>query len=97
MYKMCMTDKVKDWIALRKKTTIVHILFGILCAIASMEFFPSGIILLLLFAFDELWDDLSHGTKCGVTDWWESFFAFCISFAVILFLDLIGKISIRWC
>jgi len=83
-------------IALRKWTTPVHWAFGVLCAVVATQHFPAGILLLLVFAGNQIWNDWAENKKEGCTDWWESFLVFCIVFSVALILDLVGVISIRW-
>jgi hypothetical protein len=81
---------------LRKWTTPIHLLFGIMCCIASIQFFPAGIIILVIFAGAELWNDHCDNTNEGYMDWWESFLTFCITFAIALVLNWLKVINIRW-
>lgn len=81
---------------LRKKTTVVHWLYGVLCAGLSWLFFPSGFAMMCLFGWWEKWNDECEDTKEGFMDWWESFFTYCICIAIIWLLTVIGMTNIRW-
>ena len=87
---------ISQWLKLRKKTTVVHLIYGALCAGFSAEYFPAGVLLLLVFAGFEAWNDHCNGTKEGCDDWWEAFLIFSIGLTVLLILQFIGKCSIRW-
>jgi opacity protein-like surface antigen len=81
---------------LRKWTVPAHWGFGVLLAVIAVLFFPASIVLLLVFAMFEWWNDWCEGSKDGCTDWWDSFFVYCGGLSVAVTLDLIGKIEIRW-
>jgi len=82
---------------LRKWTTPIHLLLGIMCGIASIQFFPAGIIILIFFAVTELWNDYYENKNEGYMDWWEAFLTFCITFSTALILNWLNIITIRWC
>jgi hypothetical protein len=97
---------VRDYrlgVKLRKWTTSVHWAFGLLCGVVSSLFFPGGIVLLAIFAGNQIWNDKEEKSRnkeyirTGCTDWWESFLVFCIVFTIAVILDLADAISIRWC
>jgi len=89
-------EATREWLRLRKKSVIAHWLYGLLCAIVAMMFFPGGIALVVIFAGFEVWNDKCDGSHEGAQDWWDSFLVFCIGFSVIVILTLCGKVSIRW-
>jgi hypothetical protein len=95
-------DAVQQWLRLRKNTVIAHWLFGILCAVAIIQYAPFGCFLLLLFALFEYWNDKNMAWRKkdyipeGDMDWWDSFSTLCISIFPALILNWLGIISIRW-
>lgn len=91
-----MIDRLQAWIELRKKTVIAHWLYGLMCAIVGALFFPAAVVLLLLFALLEWWNDKCEGGLEGCTDWWDAFVVFCVVFSVIVILHLCNLIYIRW-
>lgn len=91
------------WLKLRKRTVVAHWLFGKLCAVVAVLFFPAGFGLLIMFGVFEWWNDQNLRIRVGDSykpegdeDWWDSFLAFCIGFSGAVILDIIGIISIRW-
>jgi len=87
---------IQEWLRLRKNTVIAHWLYGLLCGIITMMYFPAAITLLLIFAGWEAWNDKCDHSHDGALDWWDSFLVFCIAFTVIVILALCGIVSIRW-
>jgi len=85
-----------QWLRLRKKTTIVHFIYGALSAGFSAAFFPAGFLLMGVFAGDEAWDDWCNGTREGEMDWWEAFLVFTVLIGVALVLHFCGIWTIRW-
>jgi hypothetical protein len=95
-----MIDKLQ--FQLRKNTVIAHWLFGILCAVVGVLFFPAALSLLVIFGAWEFWNDRNlrkHNRKYkpeGDMDWWDSFSVFCFVFAVMVILNLFNIVRIRW-
>ena len=89
-------DKYALWPKLRKWTVPIHWAFGFFCAWLAWQFFPAGILLLVIFAGWEVWNDWAEGTREGCQDWHESFITFCPGFGVELILHCVGIITIRW-
>jgi hypothetical protein len=95
-------EAAAEWLRLRKNTVVAHWLYGLFCAIVARQFFPAGIIFLLIFAWWERWNDQNEKLRQlnykpeGDLDFWDAFVVKIPSFAIIIALDLAGKISIRW-
>jgi hypothetical protein len=92
----------RSWLKIRKNSVIVHWLFGVLCAVVAVLWFPASVILLLLFAMDEVWND-HDGIKNGITtkysgceDWWDAFLVFCFGLSIDVILNLAKVIEINW-
>jgi len=82
---------------LRKWTSPVHYVYGLLCAYLTYEFgLLAGLIMMGLFAGDELWGDYCYDTKEGGDDWWESFLFYTIGLGVLALLQTLGLIHISW-
>lgn len=89
-------NRLQLWTRVRKKSVLAHWLYGVLCAIVALQFFPACLALLVVFGVMEWWNDWAENAREGCSDWWDAFLVFCIGFGVILFLDLLGKVNIRW-
>jgi hypothetical protein len=89
-------NKLQAWIELRKKSVIAHWLYGLLCGIVAGLYFPAGIVLLVVFAGLEWWNDYCEGKKEGCTDFWDALCVFTGTFTIIVILHLIGVIKIIW-
>lgn len=85
-----------EQLRLRKWTTLIHWVFGVICGVVAVQCFPAGITLLLMFAGFEAWNDWCDCSKRGAADWWESFLTFCIVFSVAIILHIAGIITIGW-
>ena len=81
---------------LRKNTVVVHWLYGFLCAYIAMKYFPASLAMMGLFAGLERWNDLCDNTNEGCTDWWDSVVTYSAGLVVILILEGIGLVAIRW-
>jgi hypothetical protein len=81
---------------LRKWTTPVHWVIGIVCAAIVIKCWPAAVALILIFALFERWDDIDHGTAQGDIDWWDAAFVAFMGIVVEVILDFIGVISIKW-
>jgi hypothetical protein len=84
------------WYKLRKPTVPAHWAFGILCAVIFVHCWPAAVVMMLLFAMFEWWNDKCDHSHQGAMDWWDSFLTFCIGTAVALILHGAGLITIRW-
>ena len=108
MYPILATEKtMKKSFAvkiLRKWTSPVHYIYGLLCAFFVYAFgLGFGSFMMLLFAAVELWEDYClkdrrEGYKLeGADDWWEAFLFFVIGVSIIGLLKVIGVIeSLGW-
>lgn len=86
------------WFKIRKKTTPIHWLFGLLCAFLIYVLgVPAGWVPMGVFAAMEAWNDYCDGTREGCTDWWESFLTFMIGHGVVALLHCLGVITIGLC
>ena len=92
----------RSWLKIRKGSVISHWLLGILFSVLAVLWFPSAIIMLLLFALLEWWNDKEQIARNpnylpeGCTDWWDSFVVFCVGLSIDVILNLAKVISIRW-
>ena len=99
---MSRIEAIAHWLRFRKNTVWAHWLYGLFCALAAWQFFPAGIIFLGIFAWWERWNDQNEKTRKpnytpeGDLDFWDAFIVKIPSFAVILALNAVGKVSIRW-
>jgi len=98
-----MLKAAQNWLRLRKRTVIAHWLYGMLCGVASVLFFPAGIVLLFLFASWEKWNDqgekLRQGKKYkpeGDLDFWDSLLIYAAIVGIALVLHIIQILAIRW-
>ena len=96
-------NKLQAWIELRKKTTVVHYLYGLLCAFLMLSWgILAGWVAMIAFALLERWNDeeeiRNKITKkySGCTDWWESFVWFIPAQGVIALLQVLSVINIGW-
>jgi hypothetical protein len=95
-------EAAAEWLRLRKNTVVAHWLYGIFCAIVAWQFFPAGIIFLMIFYRWEGWNDQNEKLRQadykpqGDLDWWDSFAIKVICFGVIVILHACGILSIRW-
>jgi len=90
-------NKYALWPKLRKWTVPIHWAFGFALAWLAWQCFPAAIILLLIFAGWEAWNDWAEKSRMGFLDWHECFLTFCIGFfGPVLILHCIGIITIRW-
>jgi len=95
-------EAAAQWLRLRKNTVVAHWLYGIFCALAAWQFFPAGIIFLMIFDRWERWNDQNEKLRQadykpqGDLDWWDSFVVKIICFAAIVILHACGILSIRW-
>ena len=85
----------------RKWTTPVHWACGVLCGIFSIAFFPAGILLLVIYAGNQVWNDWENKQRKGekpegCSDWWEILLTYSIVMAIAIILHLAGVISIRF-
>jgi hypothetical protein len=91
-----------EWLRLRKNTVVAHWLYGIFCAIVAWQFFPAGIIFLLIFARWERWNDQNEKLRQadykpeGDLDFWDAFIVKIICFVPIVILHVCSILSIRW-
>jgi len=97
-------NKLQAWIELRKHTTPVHWLYGLLCAFLMLSWgITAGWVAMVAFALLERWNDeeeiRNKLTKkySGCADWWESFLTFMIGQGILALLSYLGIVSIRWC
>ena len=76
---------------LRKWTTPLHLLLGLLCA-GLIPYYPiASVILFLWFGFDEYWEwKIMHDT--GEQDFWEGLVSYTIGIVIILALRLGGML-----
>jgi hypothetical protein len=81
---------------LRKRTTPIHWLVGLTCAAIIIKCWPAAVMLILIFALFERWNDIDHATTQGDMDWWDAVFVTFMGAVVIVPLDFIGIISVRW-
>lgn len=100
-------EAIAEWLRLRKDTVWAHWLYGLFCAFAAWQFFPAGIIFLGIFAWWERWNDQNEKIRRqlhqqppykpeGDLDWWDAFVVKIPSFFIILLLNAIGILTIRW-
>ena len=95
-------EAAAQWLRLRKNTVVAHWLYGIFCAIVAWQFFPAGIIFLMIFDRWERWNDQNEKLRQadykpqGDLDWWDSFAVKVICFVVIVILHACSILSIRW-
>jgi len=100
--KLSKIEAISQWLRLRKDSVIAHWLYGVFCAIVAWQFFPAGIIFLLIFAWWERWNDQnskireSNYKPEGDLDFWDAFAVKIPSFAIIVALHIGGILSIRW-
>lgn len=94
---------VAHWLRLRKNSVWAHWLYGVFCALAAWQFFPAGIIFLLIFAGWERWNDENesirqwpHYKPEGDLDFWDALVVKVPSFAIILVLNARDMLTIRW-
>ena len=87
-------EHLKLWrvkLKLRKRTTIAHILAGLVIVAAILYFPVLGIILFLGLAFFEYWNWIDeHDT--GVADWWECLLGTYIGACIAVILRIMGVI-----
>ena len=81
---------------LRKWTTPVHIIFGLGLVLVAIANVPTAIILLVIFALWEVWDDYNHSTREGEDDWWECFAVFIGGFILAVILHFAGVITVNF-
>ena len=90
-------NKLQAWIEVRKHTTPVHWVYGLLCAFLML---PWGILagwgMMGMFAGLELWNDYCENKKEGCTDFWEAFLTFCVGQGILALLSYLGIVLIRW-
>lgn len=86
----------RPWYKLRKYTVIAHWLYGLLCAYIGMKYFPASLAMMGLFAGFERWNDWCDGSKEGANDWWDAVATYTIGFVIVLILEAIGLVTIRW-
>jgi hypothetical protein len=92
----------QEWLRLRKKTVLAHWLYGLFCALVAWQFFPAGIIFLLIFARWERWNDDNEKIRQttykpqGDLDFWDALVVKIPSFAIILVLHITGVLRINW-
>jgi hypothetical protein len=95
-------DAAQKWLRLRKNTVIAHWLYGMLCAVATIQYAPFGCFLILLFALFEYWNDKNMAQRQanyvpeGDMDFWDAFAVLGICISPALILNWLGIISIRW-
>jgi len=91
-------NKLQAWIELRKNTTPVHWLYGLLCAFLMLSWgILAGWGMMGIFALWEAWNDYCDESKGGAYDFWESFLTFCIGQGILALLSYLGIVSIGWC
>lgn len=82
---------------IRKSTTPVHWIFGLVCAFFIYTFgLWGGWLPMLVFAVAEAWNDHCDGTSEGFMDWWESFVTFIPGQGVLAILDALTFIVVTW-
>jgi hypothetical protein len=85
-----------QWYRLRKKTVLAHWIYGLLCAYIAMKYFPASLAMMGLFGGFERWNDKCSGSKEGAMDFWDGLLTYTVGFGVVLVLEGIGLLSIRW-
>lgn len=64
--------------------------------VSLVQMFIIGIILslalLVLFAWDEWWDDRCNGTNQGESDWWTAFMAYGVGWAAFIIVIVVHGI-----
>jgi hypothetical protein len=96
-------NKLQAWIELRKNTTPVHWVYGLLCAFLMLSWgILAGWVAMVAFGLLERWNDeeeiRNKLTKkySGCTDFWESFVTFIPAQSVLALLSYLGIVSIGW-
>jgi hypothetical protein len=90
-------NKLQAWIELRKNTTPVHWVYGLLCAFLMLSWgILAGWVAMGAFAGDEAWNDWCDRTREGCSDWWEAFLTFMVGQGVLALLSYLGVVSIGW-
>ena len=90
-------NKLQVWIELRKNTTPVHYLYGLLCAFLMLSWgILAGWVAMIAFALLELWNDYCEDKREGCTDFWESFITFIPGQGVLALLQVLSIINIGW-
>jgi ABC-type Fe3+ transport system permease subunit len=96
-------ERYSLYLKLRKWTVPIHWAFGILCAVMFIYCWPAAVVMMLLFAMWEWWNDKNlkenlgnDYKKEGDQDWWDSFFTFCMGISVAAILHGLGLITITW-
>jgi len=96
-------DKVAHWIQIRKDTTPVHWLYGLLCALLIFTFgILYGLVMMAVFGIMEYWNDKELRARDpsylpeGCTDWWESFVTFSVGSGVIALFQGFGLVHVSW-
>jgi len=101
--KLSRIDKVFFWIHLRKETTPVHLVFGLLCVFLMFGFgLLAGIVMMTAFAIWEYWNDRNLMIKYpsykpeGDMDFWESFLSFSIGWGILGIFQGRGMVNVGW-
>jgi hypothetical protein len=81
---------------LRKKTTPIHWSVGLTGAAIFIKCWPATVVLILLFAVFERWNDIDHGTFEGDMDWWDATFVAFMGIIPSVVLDFMRIITIKW-
>jgi hypothetical protein len=97
-------ERYSLYLKLRKWTVPIHWGYGILCAWVFVHCWPAAVVLMLLFALFEWWNDKNLKENLGKVykkegdqDWWDSLLFLGIGITVVLVMaDGLGLITIRW-
>lgn len=89
-------EQFQPWYKLRKYTVIAHWFYGLLCAYIAIKYFPASLAMMGAFAGFEHWNDKCDETKEGAADWWDALVTYTIGFGIVLILEAIGLVTIRW-
>jgi hypothetical protein len=76
---------------LKKITSFVHVIFGLLLAALIDKYPVASALLLAAFAGYEIWEDIALGKKGdSYRDFWEVLASFAVGMAVVLTLNMLG-------
>ena len=95
---------IHGWDLLRKPTTPLHIVYGLLCAFFVWRFgFLFGSLMMIAFALWEMWNDRNERMRQGSDyryegdwDFWESSIGFVIGLFVLAVLHCLNVVTVGW-
>ena len=96
-------DRLALWIQLRKDTTVVHWIYGLLCVFLIFAFgILVGLVMLFIFGLWEHWNDMYELARNpnylpeGAMDFWEALLTFTIGWGILGLFQGFGLVHVSW-